>query len=69
MRKPRLYWIKERQNPQLGTYYVACGLMFKSEAKRMASPLYGDNIMHRFYTKDAYDARLAELRAKGEAVQ
>lgn len=63
------YWIKERYNPQLGTYYVACGQMSKTAAARHTRPIYGDNLMHRFDTEDAYKARLTELRQKGERVQ
>jgi hypothetical protein len=62
------YWIKERINPQLGTYYVACGQMTKSNAKARGRALYGENIMHQFDTKEAYLARLDDLFDKGESV-
>ena len=63
------WYIKERHNPQLGTYYVACGQMSKAEAKRYENSLYGENVMHSFETEDAYKKRLAELRKAGESVQ
>lgn len=69
MKIPKKYYIKERQNPQLGTYYVACGLLSKTAAKRKESGLYGFNIMHPFETEEAYNARLTELREAGESVQ
>ena len=63
------FWIKERHNPQLGIYWVACGRLSKREAKRAESPLYGVNYMFSYDTEEAYLARLAELREKGERVQ
>lgn len=63
------YWIKERCNPQLGTYYVACGQLTVAEAKRMERTIYGDNTMLRFATKELYDAKLDELRKAGKRVQ
>lgn len=69
MKRKKLFYIKERYNPQLGTYYGACGPMSKSAAKRMEKPLYGENFMHGFDTEEAYNARLSELRANGERVQ
>lgn len=62
------YYIKERHNPQTGTYYVGCGQMFKTEAKRCENPLYGSNVMHGFDTKEAYENRLDELRKQGQSV-
>ncbi len=60
------FWIKERDNPQLGTYWVACGQLSTAAAKRKESSLYGFNIMHRFDTEKAYKARLSKLRKSGE---
>lgn len=62
------FWIKERENPQLGTYYVPCGQLSAREAKRKENSLYGMNIMHGFDTEAEYNARLAKLRANGENV-
>ena len=63
------WWIKERHNPQLGVYYVACGQMAARDAKRYESALYGDNTMMRYETEADYSAALAELRERGERVQ
>lgn len=63
------WWIKERYNPQLGTYYVGMGRMSKTAARRAENPLYGSNIMHCFDSQDAYDVRLRDLREAGERVQ
>ena len=62
------YWIKERINPQFGTYYVPCGQLTKRKANRCENALYGDNIMHPFKTEDEYRARIEELRKMGESV-
>lgn len=66
----KYFWIKERDNPQLGTYYVAMGQISVKEAQKYErKSLYGSNIMHRFVSKEAYEKRLSELKAKGERVQ
>lgn len=52
MRKP--YWIKERHNPQTGVYYIKCGRLSVTEAKRKEKSLYGDNIMLRFDSEKEY---------------
>lgn len=62
------YWIKERHNPQLGVYFVACGQMHAKAAKRNELQLYGSNIMHQFDTPAEYEARLQELVERGERV-
>ena len=67
--KPKNWWIKERYNPQLGVYYVAIGLLSIAAAKRAEKSLYGANIMHRYESVEAYEARLAELRANGKLVR
>lgn len=68
-KKQQPFWIKERHNPQLGVYYVACGQMSKTAAKNHEKPLYGSNIMHEYETEEAYQDRLAELLATGKSVQ
>lgn len=68
MRKMK-YWIKQRFNPQLGVYYVACGQRTKTEAKAAERSLYGSNVMLPYDTEEAYNARLKELRDAGERVQ
>lgn len=70
MKREFPFWIRARHNPQLGVYYVACGRMSKTAARKYESgTLYGCNVMLRFDTEDVYKARLAELRAAGESVQ
>jgi hypothetical protein len=63
------YWIKERRNPQLGTYWVGCGPLAAKEAKKRESSIYGFNVMHGYDTETAYLSRLSELRRNGERVQ
>jgi len=65
----KLWWLKERENPQLGTYWVACGKLSKTAAKRMEYSLYGCNIMHSFETEAEYLERIEELKQQGERVQ
>lgn len=63
------YWIKERQNPQLGTYFILCGQMSVKSAHAQTSSLYGTNTMRRFDTEAAYHAEVENLRKAGERVQ
>ncbi len=63
------WWIKERWNPQLGRYYVACGQMSKTSEKKCERSLYGHNVMHQFDAEDEYDGRIAELKKRKERVQ
>ena len=67
--KLKFWWIKERHNPQIGTYYVACGQLSLRDARRYEKPLYGDNVMLRFSTEAAYREKLAALTKAGERVQ
>lgn len=66
--KDRPWWIKERLNPQLGTFYVGCGQLAKTVARDMESPIYGGAIMHRYPDWKSYDKRLRELRKNGSRV-
>ena len=68
IQRQRQFWIKERYNYQLGTYYVACGQLSKTKAKAKERSLYGHNVMHGFDSEKAYIARLKELRKSGENV-
>jgi len=63
------YWIKERRNPQTGTYYRACGKLPVKEGKLMASSLYGSNTMHRFESEAEYETEVARLKTAGERIQ
>mgnify|MGYP001588453133 FL=1 len=66
----KYFWIKERHNPQLGVYFVAMGQITTKDARNYETrSSYGDNYMHRFTSKEVYEKRLAELKAKGERVQ
>ena len=64
------YWIKERYNPQLGTYFYYCGQLSNTEAMSMETPktglfltaLYGSNIMHSYDTKEEADAALTAFQ-------
>lgn len=62
------YYIKQRINPQTGTYYVPCGKLSKKAAKDYERPIYGTNIMHAFKTLEEYKAKIAELEANGEVL-
>ncbi len=65
----KYYWIKERHNPQLGVYFVACGQISTRQARRHEKPLYGMNFMHRFSSKEEYEEKLGQLRADGKEVK
>jgi hypothetical protein len=56
------FWLRERLNPQTGTYWVLCGQITVKEAKAYEKTLYGDNVMHPFTTEAAYHAKIDELR-------
>ena len=62
------YYIKERYNPQLGTYYKCMGKLKAKEAKAYEKPLYGSNRMLKFETEDEYNAEIAALKEAGERV-
>ena len=62
------FWIKERHNPQLGTYYVGCGQLSKQVAKKMGNPIYGHNVMLEFKTESDYVAKILDLRTQGARV-
>jgi len=65
----KLWYLKERMNPQLGTYWVRCGRLSKTAARKMEYSLYGDNIMHPFESESDYNDRISELEKDGERVQ
>ncbi len=70
MKRVKPYWIKERHNPQLGTYYVACGQLSRTAAsKMMGKSLYGYNTMQAFTTESEYKKALDSLKAEGHMVQ
>lgn len=64
------WWIKERDNPQLGRYFILCGQMGQRTAKQYETgSVYGRNIMHSFDTEDAYNERIQKLRDNNESIQ
>jgi hypothetical protein len=68
MSKPKYYWIKERHNPQLGTYYVLCGQLTVKEAKLRERSIYGSNAMHKYATEKEYDDAVDLIMERGERV-
>ncbi len=62
------HWIKERYNPQSGTYYVLCGKITKKRAEAMEDTAYGSNTLHPFDTKEEYDTRIQDLKMAGETI-
>jgi hypothetical protein len=63
------YWIKQRLNPQIGTYYIGMGQMTKDKAKTQEQSLYGTNIMLSFDTEEDYEKKIKELKAAKENIQ
>lgn len=68
-RAPKKYYICERDNPQLGIYYIACGMLSKTAAKRKEQAIYGHNTMLPFDTLTEYQEKVAQLRREGHKVQ
>jgi hypothetical protein len=67
--KNKPWWIKERFNPQLGVYYVACGQMSVKDANACKRTRYGCNEMMRFNSEEEYRASLEQLKKDGMNVQ
>lgn len=65
MKRTKSYWIKERYNPQLGTYYVPEGQLSKTAARKAENTLYGSNTMHEYATEEEYNKAIADLKARG----
>lgn len=61
----KYWWIKERDDPQLGAYYTACGYLTVEEANRNLNPAYGSNTMLKYRTKKEYEAAIKKLVALG----
>ena len=50
-----MYYIKQRNNPQLPKpYYVAYGKLTKKEAKEIEKSIYGTNTMLAYSSKEEY---------------
>jgi hypothetical protein len=67
--KQKMFWIKERDNPQLGTYFILCGQLSKAVAKGMENPLYGSNIMRSYPDEAAYEKEIKKLKEEGASIQ
>lgn len=65
------WWIKERENPQLGTYYVALGELSKSKARRSSRgrSIYGASRLIELKTEVDYLKALEKLKADGHKIQ
>lgn len=69
-KRVKLFYIKERHNPQFdGPYYVPCGQLSKSDAKRKEVPGgYGWNKMIPYNTEEEYKLAIEKLRSEGKRV-
>jgi hypothetical protein len=65
IKRQKLFWIKERNNPQLGIYYVREGQLSKASAKAKEGSIYGYNTMHSYPDEKAYLEAIEELKEKG----
>lgn len=68
--KNKYWWIKERHNPQFKKpYYILYGNSLSiARAKEIENTSYGDSIMHRFETKELYDAMVNRLNNEKQDV-
>jgi hypothetical protein len=58
----KLYWIKQRSNPQLDkVFFVPLGQLSIADAKKHEKTLYGSNVMLRFKTEAEYKAAAMDL--------
>ena len=62
------FFIKERDNPQLGIYFVLMGKMPEKDAKKMERSAYGVNSIHRFETFKEYMIKVESLIKQGARV-
>lgn len=68
MAKNQLYYIGERCNPQLATYYRAYGQLPKNQVKKKEDCAYGTMTLTSYETKDLYEAKLKELSEGGARI-
>lgn len=59
------HWIKERDNPQTGIYFIPKGQLTVKEAESMENTLYGFNTMHRYKTEKEYLEAIEVLKSRG----
>jgi hypothetical protein len=64
-RNKKFYYIKERDNGQTSVYFTLMGKLSKTAAARHENPLSGSNVMHGFSSEEEYEAKIAELKARG----
>ena len=57
----KYWWIKERKDPQLGTYYIPMGQMSMNDAYKMQKSINMFNTMLNFDSKNEYDKKVEEL--------
>ncbi len=60
--------IKQRSNPQHGTYYVAEGKLSNRDATRRIKSIYGSSERMVFDTEEEYEAAIYKLKADGHSV-
>ncbi len=66
MAKQKLYYIKERHNPQFKKpYYVPKGQLTKKEAEQAENSSYGSNVMLEYKTLDEYNEAILNFRQQG----
>ena len=68
MKRVKLFWIKQRYNPQLGTYYVCEGQLSKTAAKKMEGSIYGSNRMLSYANETAYLEAIQNLKKEGASI-
>ena len=69
MKTIKLYYIKERHNPQFDKpYYSACGQLSKREARKKENSLYGNNVMLEYASPEEYNKALEQLKSAGYTV-
>lgn len=63
-KRPLRYWIKQRNNPQIGTYYVALGQLSQRDANKHKQSIYGTNAMLSYSTEELYKEFCEALQAR-----
>lgn len=64
-----LFYIGERQNPQLKkSYFIAYGILSKKEARKKEDTAYGSIWMTAYNDKESYNDAIEKLRADGFTV-
>lgn len=62
------YYVKQRNNPQLGVYYVKMGQMTKKDARAHGKSIYGSNTMLEFKTLAEYETFVESLEKEGQRI-